>query len=202
MKYLNRITCVGFLLLALVCQLSAQQVGVKTNTLYLATSTLNAGVDLRLAPQWTASLLVGYNPWQYPSDRQVSLSNGASVSANPKLMHLLVMPEVKWWPCKAFERHFVGLHGIYSSYNIGGLPWPKQLEQHRYSGDLVGVGLSWGYQWAFAKRWGVELSVGAGYLYTRYKQYECGACGTLQSQGDKGFFAPTKVALNIIYYLK
>ena len=190
------------LVLTLAGHLSAQQVGAKVNTLYLATSTLNAGVDFRIASQWSGSILVGYNPWQFPSDRQVTLSNGAQVGANPKAMHLLVMPEVKWWPCKTFERHFIGLHGIYATYNVGGLPLPEQLKDRRYDGDLVGVGLSWGYQWAFAKRWGVELSLGAGYVYTRYKQYECGACGTLQSQGSKGSFAPTKAALNIIYYLK
>ena len=78
------------LVLTLAGHLSAQQVGAKVNTLYLATSTLNAGVDFRIASQWSGSILVGYNPWQFPSDRQVTLSNGAQVNANPKAMHLLV----------------------------------------------------------------------------------------------------------------
>ncbi|WP_297720260.1 DUF3575 domain-containing protein [uncultured Porphyromonas sp.] len=179
----------------------AQEIGVKTNALYLGTSTLNAGLDFKLANQWSGSLHMGYNPWQF-SGAQATWANGEVVDANRKAIHFLAMPEVKWWPCQVFVRHAIGLHGIFANYNASGWPFPKKLQDRRYTGELYGVGLSWGYQWAIGQRSGIELSLGAGYLWTNYTCYEAGACGQELYKGHKGFFAPTKAAINFIYYLK
>lgn len=180
---------------------AAQEVGIKTNALYLATSALNAGLDFRMAERWSGSILLGYNPWHFPNTT-ATWADGTQVDANPKLMHFLAMPEVKWWPCRVFERHAIGLHGIYAAYNIAALPFPKQLKDHRFRGDLYGIGISWGYQWAMGERWGLEFSLGAGYLWTNYAKYEAGACGAEMGRNRRGFFAPTKLALNFIYFLK
>ncbi len=200
-KTSNRILFVLLAVFALSAGVAAQEVGLKTNTLYLATSTLNAGLDFRMADKWSGSVHLSYNPWQF-GNKAVTWANGTTVDANPKLMHFLVMPEIKWWPCRVFERHAIGLHGIYAAYNVAALPFPKQLKDHRYRGDLYGVGLSWGYQWAMGDRWGLEFSLGAGYLWTNYTKYEAGACGAELGRAGKGFFAPTKLALNLIYFLK
>lgn len=202
MKTSHRLLFTLVALLGLSATAVAQEVGLKSNALYLATSTLNAGMDFRLADHWSASLHFGYNPWAFPNSRSATWADGTTVDANPKMAHFLVMPEVKWWPCRAFERHAIGLHGIYTTYNLAALPFPKSFNDHRYRGDAYGVGLSWGYQWAMGERWGVEFSLGAGYLWTRYTQYEAGACGTELKQVQKGIFAPTKLALNFIYYIK
>lgn len=201
MKNIYTTAIVALAMLAGCIHATAQEVGLKTNIAYLATSTLNAGLDFKLADKWSGSLHMGYNPWQF-GNKTVTWADGKTVDANPKLMHFLVMPEVKWWPCRVFERHAIGLHGIYAAYNVAALPFPKQLKDRRYRGDLYGVGLSWGYQWAIGERSGLELSIGAGYVWTRYHAYEAGACGKEISTGTKGFFAPTKCSLNYIYYLK
>ena len=72
----------------------AQHVALKTNALYWATTTLNAGVEVKVAPKWTLGLTAGYNPFTY--------------SNNTKLKHVLVEPEARYWLCSPYAGHFVG----------------------------------------------------------------------------------------------
>lgn len=200
LKLKGRTLICTILLIINILPLSAQKTGIKTNVLYLATTTLNAGLDFKFSEHWSGSIMAGYNPWQFPGAK-AQWSTGEVTSANRKALHILVMPEVKWWPHKTFDRHSFGLHTIYSAYNISGLPYPKALQNARYTGNLYGLGISWGYQWSIGKRWGIEFALGAGYLWTCYNKYEAGACGEPQEKGHRGFIAPTKLALNIVYYL-
>jgi opacity protein-like surface antigen len=199
-SFAKKLLAVLLLLLGASHLASAQDVALRTNVLYTATTTLNAGVDFRIAEHWSGGLLVGYNPWQF-SGAEATWASGETVDANRKIMHVLAEPEVKWWPCRVFERHNFGLHGILASYNVAALPLSDEWRNHRYEGSLYGVGLSWGYQWAAGDRWGIELDLGAGYLWTRYHSYEAGACGADLGADTKGFFAPTKVGVSVIYYI-
>lgn len=175
----------------------SQQVGIRTNLLYWATTTPNVGLEWRLAPRYTLSATVGYNAFNFPNR-----TDSRGVPANPKLHHWLVMPEAKYWFCRAFERHYVGLHALYGRYNAGGMKFPAFLSDGRYDGWAAGAGLSYGYQWALGKRWGAEASVGAGYIYLRYDKYDCGACGNRQGNYRRHWFGPTKAALSFIYYIR
>lgn len=178
-------------------RVAAQQVGIKTNLFYWATATPNVGLEFRLAPRYTLSATVGYNAFNFANS-----TNSAGVAANPKLHHWLVMPEAKYWFCRAFERHYIGLHALYGQYNAGGMKFPEFLENSRYDGWGAGVGISYGYQWAIGKRWGLEASVGAGYIYLRYGKYRCGACGKKEGDYRHHYFGPTKAALSFIYYIR
>lgn len=131
--------------------------GIKTNLLYWATTTPNVGLEWRLAPRYTLSATVGYNAFNFPNHTD---ANGVAV--NPKLHHWLVMPEAKYWFCRVFERHYIGFHALYGQYNAGGMKFPKFLEDARYDGWAAGAGLSYGYQWALGKRWGLEASIRRG----------------------------------------
>ncbi|MBQ8501762.1 MAG: DUF3575 domain-containing protein, partial [Bacteroides sp.] len=44
-------------------EVKAQDVAVKSNLLYDATATINAGVEFRLAPRWSFDLSGNYNAW-------------------------------------------------------------------------------------------------------------------------------------------
>ena len=175
----------------------AQQAGIKTNLLYWATATPNVGLEWSLAPRYTLSATFGYNAFNFPNR-----TNSDGIAANPKLHHWLVMPEAKYWFCRAFERGYVGLHALYGQYNAGGMRFPKFLEDGRYDGWATGVGLSYGYQWALGKRWGLETSIGAGYIYLRYDKYNCGACGQKEGSYRRHWFGPTKAAVSFIYYIR
>lgn len=194
---IKRLILSVFLSIFISLSVVAQLVNVKTNMLYLATSTPNLGVEFRLSNHTTLSLSGGYNPFNYPSYTRADDSK-----VNPKLRHWLVMPEFKYWFCRAFERGYVGIHTIYGEYNVGGLSFISALKDYRYQGNAYGGGISAGYQWALGARWGIEASVGAGYLHLHYQKHDCGECGSSLGEYRHNYFGPTKAALSLVYFLK
>ena len=100
----------------------AQDIGVKTNILYWATSTPNLGFEFGLGKRTTLDLAGGYNPWTL--DRE----------ANRKIRHWMVMPEFRYWLCERFNGHFFGVHSGYAFYNLSGVRIPfrgKSTKDHR-----------------------------------------------------------------------
>ena len=68
-KILFRMAMV-FVGMMLATQLQAQKVAVKTNLLYDATATINAGIEFGLAPKWTLDLSGNFNGWTMSHDRK------------------------------------------------------------------------------------------------------------------------------------
>lgn len=171
---------------------SAQRLALKTNALYLATATPNIGAEVRLAPKWTLNASVGYNPFTF--------------SDNKKWRHVAVEPEVRRWLCSTFAGHFFAAHLLYSHYNAGNVKMPlglfKELEDHRFQGDLGAIGIGYGYSWMLAKRWSIEAEVGVGVGVTKFDKYECAKCGDKVASETKWLFMPTKLALNVVYYIR
>ena len=121
----------------------AQKVALKSNLLYDATATMNLGLEFGLARKWTLDVPVNYNPWKPDNGR--------------RLRHWGIQPEIRYWFCERFNRTFIGLHGHYADFNIGG--WPDwsfvsgNMQQNRYQGHLYGAGFSVGHSWILKKRW-------------------------------------------------
>ena len=97
-----------FMLGCILFESKAQKVALKSNLLYDATTTMNLGMELGLARKWTLDIPVNYNPWK-PSDGK-------------RLRHWGIQPEVRYWFCERFRRTFIGIHGHYADFNVGG--WP------------------------------------------------------------------------------
>ena len=170
----------------------AQQVGVKSNLLYDATTTMNLGLEIGLARKWTLDIPFNYNPWKPANGR--------------RLAHFGVQPEVRYWFCERFTRMFVGVHAHYADFNVGGWPnWSfisKNMQNHRYEGELYGVGFSFGRSWILKKRWSIEATVGVGYAYIKYDKYPCAECGSKLKDGHKNYFGPTKAGISLVYLIK
>ena len=175
----------------------AQRTGIHTNALYLATSTPNVGMDFRLSCRFTLSATLGYNPFNLNGHMV-----GTDVSSNPKIRHILVMPELKYWFCQSFNGGYLGVHALAGAYNAGGIRFIPFLKKYRYKGNGVGGGISYGYQWALSRNWGLEASVGAGYIYLDYDKYVCRRCGKRAGSGKQHYFGLTKVALSFVYFIK
>ena len=75
-------------------QATGQQVALKTNVLFWAATTPNAGVEFAVGRRFTIDLWGAYNAWKFPNDMKLNL--------------YLVQPEVRFWPCRKFEGHFLG----------------------------------------------------------------------------------------------
>lgn len=174
---------------AIMCfsNMFAQQIGVKSNILYDATTTMNLGLEVSAAPQWTVDLSVNYNPWVF--------------EGNKKLKHWLIQPEVRYWPCEKFSSHFVGLHTHIGAYNVGGISW-FGLESSRYEGNLYGAGISYGYHWILNSRWSLEATLGLGYTYLSQVQYPCEVCMPKVADSEQNYFGPTRIGVSLVYIIK
>ena len=163
-------------------------VGIKTNLLYDATSTLNLGVEFRTGRRTSFDMSANWNPFSF--------------SDNRKWKHLLIQPEFRYWTKETFSGHFLGLHAHYAYYNIGGLPnsiFSDYMATHRFQGWLAGAGLSYGYRWNFTRNWGMEATLGVGYAYLNYSKYECVTCGKKLGDATRHYFGPTKAGITLIY---
>jgi len=174
--------------------LQAQEFAVKTNALYDATATINAGVEATFHPKWSFDLSGNYNPFTF--------------SGGKKWKHWLIQPEARYWFCEALGGHFVGLHLLGGQYNFGHLDADfkllgsdlGRLKDQRFQGWFAGAGIAYGYSWLLGKHWNLEAEIGLGYSYTRYDIYECTGCGRkTETDRHHNYFGPTKAALNLVY---
>lgn len=84
---------------------TAQNVAIKTNTLYWLTTTPTLGVEFTISSKTTFEVVGAYNPWTFKDDK--------------KTRFWLVQPELKYWTCEKFNGHFVGLH-LHGAQYYGG----------------------------------------------------------------------------------
>jgi hypothetical protein len=165
----------------------SQEVAVKSNILYNASTSMHIALETSLGPQWTLELPVSYNPWVF--------------SANKKFKHWLIQPELRYWWCEKFNGHFMGFHLHTAGYNVGGIEW-LGLKNSRYQGNLYGAGFSYGYQWILNTRWSLEATIGLGYAYLSYAEYPCERCAPKTGDSSKNYVGPTKAGLSLIYVIK
>ncbi len=188
-----------FLVVAILCACSVQsawcqKVAIKTNLLYDATSTANAGIEVALAKKWTFDVSGNWNSW--------------SKSKNVLWKHAFAQPEVRYWFCDRFSGHFLGLHGHGGRYNFGNLNNNikifntdfSPLSDYRYQGWFAGGGITYGYAFILGKHWNMELGLGVGYAYTEYDKFECVECGSqLNKEVPLHYYGPTKAFINLVY---
>lgn len=157
---------------------SAQEVALKTNSLYWLTTTPNLGIELGLGRKVTLDISGAYNPWTFKDDK--------------KMRFWLAQPEVKYWFCEKFEGHFVGLH-LHGAQYFGG------FKDKRYDGYLAGGGFTYGYDWILSPHWNLEAAIGIGYAHLWYKESDRIPCLKCYEKKHKNYFGPTKAALSLIY---
>lgn len=169
---------------------TAQDVALKTNALYWATTTPNLGLEFRLGQKTTGQVFYGLNPWKQSGGDRSSIR------------HWLVMPELRHWFCQTWDGAFVGIHALGGEYNAGGVKFPfgvlHTLEDYRYKGWYIGGGITAGYQWPLSKHWSFEANIGVGYIYSPYDKH-CVDCEGVLKHGHRNYVGPTKAALSLVY---
>ena len=188
-KNMKRLLIILLVLFAPFAATYGQTFAVKSNLLYDLTSTMNLGVEMSLSRKVTLDISGNYNPWNF--------------GENGKFKHIGIQPEVRYWFCEKFNGHFLGLHGHYAAYNVGGLSFlSDNMEKYRYEGNLWGGGISYGYQWILSPHWSMEAVIGAGYARLDHDKYVCVNCGEWIKKDTKDYFGVTKAAISIIYIIK
>jgi hypothetical protein len=158
----------------------AQFFGVKTNALGLATGTVNAGVEVAVAKQWSVELSGYWNPVK---------TDKFSARA------WWVQPAVRWWRYEHFVGHFVATHPAYGRYDTGNAVWHRR-------GWLTGFGVSYGYTWLLNNRWNFTAEGGLGvyYMSDRKENYEVDDWEPITVvHARRVILAPSKLELSFSY---
>lgn len=196
MSEFKKLSCLLLLLSALffVNEAKAQKVAIKTNLVYDATATINAGLEFGLAPKWSLDVSGNFNAW--------TILNSA------RWKHWAVQPEARYWFCDRFSGHFLAVHLHGGLYNVGSIKNKlnflgtdfSKLTNQRFQGWFAGAGVAYGYSWILGKHWNLEAEIGFGYSYTVYDKFECAGCGKKVEEGiDHHYVGPTKAAINLVY---
>lgn len=164
---------------------------IKSNILYNLAASFNIGIEMRTSDHLTLDISANYNPFTFVK--------------NEKFKHVLVQPELRYWVNEAFNRHFIGAHLLYTSYNVGNdylaLRFFPSLKKNRFQGQGFGAGVSYGYQWILSPDFNFELSLGVGYIYFGYSKFEKKVNGAKISSGRTHYIGPTRLGFSLIYVL-
>ena len=94
-------------------------------------------------------------------------------SPDTKFRVLGTQPELRWWfKADEFDGPFLGAHFTYGIYNVALPTWEYRYQDA--NSPAIGGGLNLGYKIRIRKPWdkfGIEFSVGAGYLDLKYETF-------------------------------
>ena len=138
---------------------SVPLMNIKTNALQVLALNANLGMEFRLTPWLSLDILGTYSPYDY-------------FRPDRKFRVLAVQPELRYWFGESLVRgHFVGVHAPVAGFNV------QVDDEFRYQDPnrvTWGVGVSYGYALPLGKseKWGVEFTIGFGYMNVVYDVYE------------------------------
>ena len=127
------------------------------------------------------------------------IADGYSQNIAVKQLHFHLyrsQPGVRYWMRETYGRGcFIGLHGVFSIYNAGGLFGHR----YRYEGTAFGGGLSAGLVRPLSRRWNLEFELGLGVVWADWERYRCVNCGKRTGKGSGVYVTPTRTAVNLVY---
>lgn len=125
---MKKVSILIVLVLGCFIESKAQKVALKSNLLYDATTTMNLGLEFGLARKWTLDVPVNYNPGSRTTEDVCAIGEYSRKSATGFV--------------EKFRRTFIGVHGHYADFNVGGFPdWSfisENMQNSRYQGYLYG----------------------------------------------------------------
>lgn len=154
---------------------------LKTNLIFDAALTPNLEFEWLIKDNWSVALEGDMAWW-------------GNSSKNQAYQLIMLSPEARYWihPREPWHGMFAGVFaggGYYDFQNGNGV-----------QGEGVMTGLSFGYMFPIARNFSLEASIGAGYLFTRYKEYEPRDGHYLyQRTKDLHYFGPLKLKLSFVW---
>ena len=169
---------------------------LRTNLVYAASASANLGVDFAIGNHFSLGANFGLKAWPrwlaWDLDKE-----------NPKKWkHILIAPELRWWPEQVYQHWFVGADLVWSHFNVGNVNFPfgmyPQVREERLQGDVWALGLFGGYSWRLARHWRIEAEAGIGVGYYGAQRYECAHCGAPLGPAE-GLAIIPKLGVNIAW---
>ena len=158
------------------------RLAVKTNFVTDAILMPNLEVEWLMTDRWSVAVEGNLAWWgKYAKERSYRMC--------------IISPEVRRWinPRAPWHGMYVGAFAGCGWYDLEkGTPG--------YRGEGVMGGLSVGYMWPISSRLSFEAAVGAGYMYTRYKEYRpMQGHHVYQRTKELNYFGPLKVKFSLAW---
>lgn len=159
---------------------------LKINGLEAAGLIANFGMEFRITPRLSIDVMGHYSPYDYFNEAR-------------KIRVFAIQPEVRyWWGESLIKGHFVGVHVPVSGFNV------QLNDKYRYQDPnhaLWGIGVSYGYAMPLGKseKWGVEFTIGVGYMDIKYDVYEGVHNGKYLRTETRNYFGPTRLGIDFTY---
>ena len=191
-RYMRKLLLLLILAVGIYAPAKSQDVSIKTNILADVALSPNVGIEFGLKPHWSLDVTGEYNQWTIQQH---------------KWKHWLVQPEVRYWFCDYFAKHFLGLHLMGGQYNTGNIRNNinflgsdlSVLTDNFIEGWGIGAGIAYGYALPLSRHLNLEFEIGVGYVYTQFDRFECTECRKKAGSGDHHYVGPTKAAVNLVY---
>lgn len=158
------------------------QTKLRTNTLGWAAGLVNLGVETALSKHMTALVEGYYSP----------IWDGKDFAAKG----FLVTPEVRYYLCEKFNKHYFGIHANYTDYSR--LKPGRGL--HIRDGYGYGVGITYGHAWIFNHSWSFDLFGGFGWWQLKNDVYSrCEPDFMIEKGAVENLFGITRLGASFAY---
>ena len=161
---------------------------LKTNMLYDVAAIPNVGIEIPIAPNWSASANWMYAWWNNGAHHRFWRAYGGDVE-----LRRWFMPRryARSWMCG----HHVGLYGQMLTYDV-------KRGRRGYLGDRWswGAGVSYGYSLPVGRRLNIDFTLGVGYLEGDYMKYHYeDGCYVWEATHRRKWFGPTKLEVSLVW---
>lgn len=156
---------------------------IKTNLPFWGLVVPNMALEYGFQKHWSLDFPIYYMP--------------ITVDKTYRFRILAVQPSLRYWLKPEYKGHFLGLHLTAGQFNIAINNKTRYQDKH----GMYGVGVDYGYALRFNHRWGLELNIGYGYLYTKYNKYYNIDNSACYGDGTKHYQGITRLGISITYLL-
>lgn len=157
------------------------EISLRANLLRWATLTPDLGVEWRICPSWGIAVNGSWTSWSWnDKDRRYALWK--------------VAPEVRYY-MGGKKAWYLGAMFMTGQFNY-------KLSETGKQGDLMGGGITAGYQMRLNKALALDFNLGLGYLNADYEKYEV-INGVRVRRGNetKDWWGPTNAGVTLVWKL-
>lgn len=163
---------------------------LKTNFLSWALLEANLGIEFEMGRHFSFSIPVYYTALDWFDIRTKFRVAGTQ-------------PELRYWFRDNFSGPFLAAHGTFGYYNVALSNQEYRIQDRDGKHPAYGGGLNFGWKFRLdpgrADRWGLELSLGAGYLHLDYDRFYNVENGRYASSAVRDYFGPDHASVALTY---
>lgn len=158
---------------------------ISTNLVPWAGMHVNLAPEVQVSRHLTVQVPVLWCPWNISSHRSVK-----SFALRPECR--------RWFGGKAAGYgHFVGIHASVAWFNLR-----NGDNRYQWVGrPLLGIGASYGYALQLCERFGMEFTLGLGWVNMRYNRYYNIPDGALIDRSVTNYFGIDRIGVSLRYVI-